>query len=193
MFYEKGYDGSRVDEIVKIANVNKSSIYYYFKGKEDILMSLLEKSANDIYRKKAEIIDQEHLSDAKLAELSETIFKSNQFLELLKSKKELFSISLIESLKNSSDSSYFFQLVSKLYEDSLPVKYTDLADGDRYEKLLVREFFFVSLPGILFSIMGDKFAEFFKIDKDRMEKDFMDSVFNVYLNLISKELTEGTV
>ncbi len=55
LFFEKGYDGSRVDEIVKIANVNKSSLYYYFEGKEDVLTSLLEKSASDIYQKKAEL------------------------------------------------------------------------------------------------------------------------------------------
>ena len=36
-FAEKGFDGARVDEIAKRADVNKALIYYYFKGKDELL------------------------------------------------------------------------------------------------------------------------------------------------------------
>ena len=41
LFAEKGFDGTRVSEIAKAAGVNQALIYYYFKGKEDLLNYLM--------------------------------------------------------------------------------------------------------------------------------------------------------
>ena len=43
LFSEKGYDGVGVDLIAKNAGIKGPSIYRHFKGKEDILNSLIEK------------------------------------------------------------------------------------------------------------------------------------------------------
>jgi AcrR family transcriptional regulator len=37
LFWQKGYLGTSIDEIARAANVNKASIYYYFKNKTEIL------------------------------------------------------------------------------------------------------------------------------------------------------------
>jgi AcrR family transcriptional regulator len=42
LFAEKGFDGVSIDEIAKVAKVNKSMIYYYFSSKEGMLISLIQ-------------------------------------------------------------------------------------------------------------------------------------------------------
>ena len=42
MFSEKGYENTRVDDIAKLACVNKALIYYYFENKESMLKYLLD-------------------------------------------------------------------------------------------------------------------------------------------------------
>lgn len=41
-FAAKGYDGARVDEIVRRANVSKNLVYHYFESKDDLFQSVLE-------------------------------------------------------------------------------------------------------------------------------------------------------
>ena len=43
LFSEKGYDGVGVDLIAENAGIKGPSLYRHFKGKEDILNSLIEK------------------------------------------------------------------------------------------------------------------------------------------------------
>ena len=40
LFAERGFNGTSVDMIAKSAEVNKALIYYYFKDKNDIVVSL---------------------------------------------------------------------------------------------------------------------------------------------------------
>lgn len=42
MFAERGYDGTSLREIAEQLGVTKAAVYYHFKTKEDILVSLLE-------------------------------------------------------------------------------------------------------------------------------------------------------
>ena len=42
VFSKEGFNGARVDEIAKQANVNKAMIYYHFKSKEDLYDSVVD-------------------------------------------------------------------------------------------------------------------------------------------------------
>jgi AcrR family transcriptional regulator len=42
VFAKKGYNGISVDELVKKAKVNKSTLYYYFKGKKELFDFIIE-------------------------------------------------------------------------------------------------------------------------------------------------------
>jgi AcrR family transcriptional regulator len=43
LFYEKGYEGTKIRELTRLAEVNHSLIYYYFpKGKADMAYKLIE-------------------------------------------------------------------------------------------------------------------------------------------------------
>lgn len=58
LFAEKGFDGTSVDEIAKLAEVNKAMIYYYFSSKEELLSSIIRKSVNEF----TSIVDEIDLS-----------------------------------------------------------------------------------------------------------------------------------
>jgi AcrR family transcriptional regulator len=40
LFYDKGYDNTTVDEIIKSCSVSKGAFYHYFRAKDDLLSSL---------------------------------------------------------------------------------------------------------------------------------------------------------
>ncbi|MGE7823953.1 TetR/AcrR family transcriptional regulator [Paenibacillus sp. NPDC093718] len=41
-FFDKGYTGARIEVIAKSADVKKQLIYHYFKGKEELLVAVLD-------------------------------------------------------------------------------------------------------------------------------------------------------
>lgn len=47
-FVEYGYEGVRVDNIVKVVGCSKQMVYYYFGNKENLFIEVLEYIWNDI-------------------------------------------------------------------------------------------------------------------------------------------------
>src|SRR6188474_3184132 len=72
-FAERGYDGARVDEIAALTRTTKRMIYYYFGGKEQLYVAVLERAYTEVRTAEA-AIDVEHLAPVeairKLAELT---------------------------------------------------------------------------------------------------------------------------
>ena len=38
LFYEKGYNGTTVDDIIELSDTSKGSFYYYFSTKDELLI-----------------------------------------------------------------------------------------------------------------------------------------------------------
>ena len=72
-FAEQGYAGARVDEIAERTRTTKRMIYYYFGGKEQLWIAVLERAYADI-RAAEQSIDVDHLDPIsairRLAELT---------------------------------------------------------------------------------------------------------------------------
>jgi len=66
IFARFGLFKTSVDEIAKAARMGKSSIYYYFKSKEDIFKAVLEKELKTLREKIAEAIQQSKSPQEKL-------------------------------------------------------------------------------------------------------------------------------
>ncbi len=47
-FAKKGYHATTVDDIVELSGTSKGSVYHYFKSKEEIYLTLLAKSRNEL-------------------------------------------------------------------------------------------------------------------------------------------------
>jgi AcrR family transcriptional regulator len=72
-FARQGYAGARVDEIAALMRTTKRMIYYYFGGKENLYIAVLEKAYAEVRAAEA-TIDVEHLAPVEairtLAELT---------------------------------------------------------------------------------------------------------------------------
>lgn len=112
LFYEQGYDGTTVDEIIEESQTSKGSFYHYFDGKDALLGSLA------------------YLFDEKYEELEKEIDPEMHSVDVLcMLNRELF-----EMIENTID----IELLTRLYSTQLTTKgEKHLLDRTRvYYKLL---------------------------------------------------------
>ena len=77
LFYEKGYDATTVDDIIRLSDTSKGSFYYYFDGK-DALLNTLSTVLDDLYLSLKEEMDPYMDSFEKLMFLN---YRSHLFME----------------------------------------------------------------------------------------------------------------
>ena len=65
LFYEKGYDDTTVDDIIRLSETSKGSFYYYFSSK-DSLLDTLSTILDENYAKLEDELDPEMNSFDKL-------------------------------------------------------------------------------------------------------------------------------
>lgn len=61
LFLTSGYQQTSIDDIVNASRVSKANIYYHFKNKEDILLSVLDQLVNHYHEGIASIVSQHHV------------------------------------------------------------------------------------------------------------------------------------
>jgi AcrR family transcriptional regulator len=77
-FAERGYSGARVDEIAARTRTTKRMIYYYFGGKEQLYLAVLERAYAEI-REAERTVDVDHLDPpAALRKLAEVTFDHHE-------------------------------------------------------------------------------------------------------------------
>ena len=74
LFYEKGYDNTTVDEIIKECGISKGGFYHHFPAKDDLLSSLSD-MLDEQYEVALEEMDPEMNSYDKLMYLSGHLFR----------------------------------------------------------------------------------------------------------------------
>ena len=96
LFYEKGYNGTTVDDIIELSGTSKGSFYYYFSTKDELL-NTLSLILDDYYEELEKKMNPEMNSFSKLLYLN---------YEMHRMMEEKISIDLLASL-------YSTQLVSE--------------------------------------------------------------------------------
>jgi len=114
LFYEQGFDGTTIDEIIELSETSKGSFYHYFEGKDDLLSSL------------------SYLFDEKYMEIALNMdMERNTFDILLDLNQELFS--MIENTVS-------VELLARLYSTQVITHgERNLLDHDRYYYRLLRQ------------------------------------------------------
>jgi TetR/AcrR family transcriptional regulator len=89
-FSTKGYDGARVDDIVRLAKVSKNLIYHYFNSKEQLFITVLEAAYEGMHEyHRTWTIDAANATDG-VRQLVRSTFeyweKSSDFIGLLNSE-----------------------------------------------------------------------------------------------------------
>ena len=120
LFYEKGYDDTTVDDIIRLSETSKGSFYYYFSSK-DSLLDTLSTILDENYAKLEDELDPEMNSFDKLMYLN---YRSHSFMEqkidvaLLSS---LYSTQLIaKGDRNLLDQNRtYYKLISRIIEEGM--------------------------------------------------------------------------
>ena len=58
---KKGYTGTSFQEIANNVGIHKSTLFHYFKNKEDVLLRILERSIEEVYRNLEQITSNDAL------------------------------------------------------------------------------------------------------------------------------------
>ncbi|MBB6214203.1 AcrR family transcriptional regulator [Anaerosolibacter carboniphilus] len=169
VFYEVGFEGARVDDIAKRAQVNKALIYYYFKSKEELLTELININIDEMLLMKSQVLESNDTFN-----ISAYKEASNKMIDMLKHKKKILSILLGEILKNSNNEkiSKGFEFFFPIMEDSIERMRAIGVDQARVDEGIIAGFFFGMMPVITYITIGEKWADCYGFDKSYLEDKF---------------------
>lgn len=177
LFAKKGFDAAAVDEIAAKAKVNKALIYYYFKNKDDLLEKIF-----DGFMKKGLVRFQELFARMESKEVFGSIDRVDEMMKILLDfmleNEELLRIMLMESIKGKRDP---FLEIMKRQAGKEMVGLVDVArdkgialDED-VTQMWVTEFFTGSIPMMIYIVYRSRWAKFFDVDKEVLDKMFVNA------------------
>jgi len=92
LFAERGYHATRIQDIADALDMNKGSLYYYFSGKEELLIHIVEGRVNDALASVQTIV----MSDAPVHQRLQAAVQEH--LRLFHADADIFSIFQFEKL-----------------------------------------------------------------------------------------------
>lgn len=118
LFYEKGYNGTTVDDIIALSGTSKGSFYYYFSTKDELL-NTLSVILDEYYEELDVEMDPELNSYDKLLYLNDkmhTMMEEKISMDLLAS---LYSTQLVTAGDNSllDRNRKYYQLISRIVDE----------------------------------------------------------------------------
>ncbi len=165
VFAEKSFEGSRIDEIAKEAQVPKSLIYYHFKSKEDIFrvlvdnfteeyLSLISGAFQETHQEKAEAVGDR---------------MKNVYHEFGLKNADLVRVILIDSLKKSNEKPVLFQIVDAMTAKEAELKGT----GDKLQERRIAEFFTSFMPNYAYLCFADSWIKYFDMERQEFDELYL--------------------
>ena len=111
IFLKKGFQETSMREIAEAAGLGKSTLYDYFKTKDEILVYFFEDQLNDMTEEAQKIAMQNLSADKRLRQIMET------YIENLQANKNLFLKLSIESQRLRIESQKQIQEKRHAYQD----------------------------------------------------------------------------
>lgn len=189
IFSEKGFDGARVDEIAKEAEVNKALIYYYFKSKDEILDYLFDELVTDSKR-----IMKETLNNEASLSYEENLKQSlRAILDFVIERKRIIKVAITESLKSNSRNSIIFKISDMIMSkemDSIRKIYEEkgMNFSEDCSRLFVTEFFTGVLPIINFAIYMDEWKTYYSINEEELIEHFLHAFKDTHISYHLKNI-----
>lgn len=177
VFAEKGYDAAGVDEIAKRADVTKPLIYYYFKGKKTILEEIIKRYLDKVVDEKEQYIKNIISLD------KETLYQRfDEKIKIFSQNKQVLKIIAMEMLKDNSVDHSILSNIYQLYNLALPKIERLGIDVDDEMDVIMTSFFFGTVPTLIFMLFGDKFSEFYHLDREKADKTFFKTMKSMYID-----------
>jgi TetR/AcrR family transcriptional regulator len=185
VFAKKGFDGARVDEIARLAEVNKALIYYYFKSKEEILHALLHLAIEDIGASIGDPVD-----------LSMKVFKSEtatdelvyRFVSFIRERRQLLTIVMMELLKDTERRDVILShLADEVWQAEV---FSSLGVDIDAAQARVTEFFTGLMPIIMFVLLGESWEKLYGQDRDGLTRLFVKAFEETHIRYSREVLNE---
>lgn len=184
LFSEKGYDGTSVDEIANLCNINKATVYYHFKSKEEILDSVMHSILDEAKKMVNTSIDEMH-SNPDVKSIRSYI---EALINFLAGKKRLVSIIIMESLKSKNKLDLLFKCADLIIDHEKDGVYQNLSKHSEFpfknkSEYLVYEFFTGFIPIIMYIVLEDKWSEYYDCKKDKMIEYFVEAFERSHMSI----------
>lgn len=162
LFAKDGFSATSVEEIAMTAKVNKALIYYYFKSKDELVLtlfrSILKQIMNDIPDIAEPSIPAKSVMSAQL--------------DVIEKKRDTLALLLMESMRRGPASDFLFEVCETLSAPCLKEE-KGLSLRAR-NKALTREFYRDIVPYIVFLVLKDKWSAYFKCTPEQAKEDFIE-------------------
>jgi AcrR family transcriptional regulator len=173
-FALKGASGARVEQIAQRADVAKALIYYYFKGKDELLQALIERTLRGSVAYKLTALE----APKEGQDIIDTLLLAGS--SYIKDKLNVLRIMMLELLKKDTGGDGILGIIDELFASSKMLsKDTPLFSKMDDEEARTELFFFGSMPFCLFLLLEDKWVEHFKVDRGVLEDQFFRSAVKI--------------
>lgn len=182
LFAEKGFNGTSIDKIAKTAGVNKGLIYYHFKDKKDIVVSIFKGIIYEIeqYVRLSVPEEDSELDDLQLQR------KIKDEIEYCRQRKKIISVMMMEALKADGNADFLFQCAEMVIQQEMDgirkkMKGADPLNPEDRVRYLLHEFFTGFVPIISFVSLQEKWCEYFDCDQEKALDYFIESFTQTHL------------
>ncbi|HSV30617.1 MAG TPA: helix-turn-helix domain-containing protein [Atribacteraceae bacterium] len=166
-FAEKGFEGSRVEEIAQKAGVNKALLYYYFKSKEELFRETVRQSLLTGFTLRDNLFTGILPTDS--TDMGKRLQKAFSFVE---GKKDVFRILIMEAVKLGSDKTGLFDMIEQVIFSRINrvLPDTEIRHWSKNRLLL---FCFVIVPFLAFIVLQEPWSAYYNVDAQKEKKEFM--------------------
>lgn len=166
VFAEKSFEGARIDEIAREANVPKSLIYYHFKSKNEILEVLTSDFIKE-YTRLAQT-DTAETQREKADGLADRM--QNVYYEFGTKNEDLLRVMLIDSFKKSTEQPVLFQAI-----DAILKKEAENNTDPHYDiqERRIAEFFTSFIPSYAYICFAESWCRYFQMDRKKFNRLFL--------------------
>jgi len=173
IFSEKGFDGSRVDDIAKEAGVNKALIYYYFKSKNEILETIL----SNLYKDAKNMIVQSARGTPDISSDDNYRKLFDAYINFVAKNREIIKIAIAESTKDDTKSSVVMELGNIIINaeiENIRREYNKkgLHFPEDKQELLVMEFFTGLVPFLAYALYKEKWERLYNVSEEELRETF---------------------
>jgi TetR/AcrR family transcriptional regulator len=173
IFSEVGFDGSRVDEIARVADVNKALIYHYFPGKDALLETLFSRLIDDARQMIA--ATAEGLPELGGPEGYRPLF--DVFVGFVTARRGILRVAVAESAKVSSGASIVMELgrlllAAEMADFRRNYEARGLWFPEDQQELLVMEFFTGLMPYLTYALYRDQWIEHYGVSEPDLREAF---------------------
>lgn len=177
VFANSGFDGARVEEIAKLAGVNKALIYYYYQSKEDLLSILFNELKDAILTL---LVSREtRISDITSPEAAAQIM--NRILDLLEERQNVIRVVIMECAKRTPINTQIFSMLDEIITRMFSTtEGWAIEVGTNRSKAMVTEFFTGIMPMLDYVAYHEIWMERYGIEETILRKQFIESFLGTH-------------